>query len=155
MKGTYGLEDGVVELEVAAVERAGDAEQRAGSEMAALGVVEGWGTHTEPGAERGHVARGGGERCGVVPLVQLLEEPLVHDPQRAALHSHARVVPRAVHWGSELQEGRRAPPWLGRGRLPLSRRRRHCCDAVGWGGAAAESRRLRSTVLAKNKERVA
>jgi hypothetical protein len=26
---------------------------------------------------------------------------------------------------------------------------------VGWGGAAAESRRLRSTVLAKNKERVA
>lgn len=139
MKGTYGLEDGVVELEVAAVERAGDAEQRAGPEIAALGVFQGCGPHTEPGAERGHVARGGGgERCGVVPLVQLLGELLVHDPQCAALHRHARVVPRAVHRGAELQATLRAPPWLGRGRLALSRRRRHCCDAVkrgGWGGA--------------------
>lgn len=138
-KGTYGLEDGVVELEVAAVERAGDAEQRAGSEVAALGVFQRCGPHTEPGAERGHVPRGGGdgERCGVVPLVQLLEEPLVHDPQRAALHSHARVVPRAVHRSTELQERRRAPPWLRRGCLPLSRRRCHCNRPVRGRGSPA------------------
>jgi hypothetical protein len=45
----YGLEDGVVELEAAVVERAWDAEPDAGSEMAALGVFQGLRPHTKPG----------------------------------------------------------------------------------------------------------
>ena len=133
--GTYGLEDGVEELEQAAVERAGDAERRAGAEVAAPGVLQGPRSRAEPGAERGDVARGGGgcqQRRGVVPLVLLLGELLVHDAKRAALHRHARVVPRAVRRRLELQagEGPRPPPRLGRRRLPLPRRRRHCCGPV-------------------------
>jgi hypothetical protein len=147
--GTYGLEDGVVELEQAIVERAGDAERRAGAEVAAPGVLQGQRRRAEPGAERGDVARGGGggcrrERRGVVPLVLLLEELLVHDAKRAALHRHARAVPRAVRRRPEVQEGEgpRPPLRLGRGRLPVPRCRRHCCGlrACGDVGGGADYR---------------
>ena len=75
IEGTHGIEDGVVELEVTAVERAGDAESCAGMEIAALGVFQGCGRHTEPGAELGYVPHGGSsERGRVVTLVLLLEE---------------------------------------------------------------------------------
>jgi hypothetical protein len=72
---THRIEDDVVELEVDVVERTRDAEPHAGMEIAALGVFQGCGRHTEPGAELGYVPRGGSsERGRVVTLVLLLEE---------------------------------------------------------------------------------